>query len=191
MRSTSGSFEPVRWPTLPLASPWRRSSTRRRCPWPRVESRIFRQQPCHFKCKLWPPRQHGFAEHYALTNRDAQAPVQTDYAAHLARVTASQLQTKANVRELIIQQEANAAREFGLTCEKMLEGLCDALEMSRLQNNPVAMVEALRESAKISDYYAPERTKVEISAEGQALQAKFAAMSDAGLLAIAEGRQDS
>jgi len=52
------------------------------------------------------------------------------------------------------------------------------------------MVAALRESAKISGYYAPERTKVEINVDGERLQAQITAMSDAELLALA-GLADS
>jgi phage terminase small subunit len=104
---------------------------------------------------------------------------------------ASELLAKPDVRELVGQHEAAAARELGLTREKVLEGLRDALEMARAQNNPVAMVAALRESAKISGYYAPERTKVEISVEGERLQAQIAAMSDAELVALAEAPESA
>lgn len=59
--------------------------------------------------------------------------------------------------------------------------------MARQQNNSVAMLAALRESSKISGYYAAERRKVEIGVDRQALQAKFTAVSDAELVTIAEG----
>ena len=45
--------------------------------------------------------------------------------------------------------------------------------------------------AEICGLYAPERTKVEVSLDGEAMQARIAAMSDAELLAIAEGREVS
>jgi phage terminase small subunit len=135
------------------------------------------------------PRQLAFAAQYALDHNGAAAAVRAGYAHRSARVTASQLLTKPNVRALVAKHEAEAAKELGLTREAVLEGLRDALEMARAQNNPVAMVAALRESAKISGYYAPERTKVEISVDGERLQAQFAAMSDSELLAIAEGRK--
>ena len=50
----------------------------------------------------------------------------------------------------------------------------------------MAMIRGWAEIAKLFGAYAPERTKVEISVAGVALQAKFAAMSDQELLAIAE-----
>ena len=112
------------------------------------------------------------------------------YARPGAHVTACRLLRKPKVASLVAEHEAAAAKELGLTRERVLEGLRDALEMARQQNNPVAMVAALREAAKISGLYAPERTRVEISVDGAAMQAKIAAMSDAELLAIAEGRSD-
>ncbi len=132
------------------------------------------------------PRQRFFAAQYALDHNGAGAAVRAGYAPKSARVMACQLLAKPNIRALVAQHEAAAADELGLTREKVLEGLRDALEMARQQNNPVAMVAALRESAKISGFYAPERTKVEISVDGEALQAKFAAMPDSELLALAE-----
>ena len=62
--------------------------------------------------------------------------------------------------------------------------------MPRQQNNLVAMVAALRESAKISGYYVAERTKFEIGVDGPALEAKFSAVSDAELVTIAKGRAE-
>jgi|SRR5690349_3153074 len=99
------------------------------------------------------PRQLAFAAQYALDHNGAAAAVRAGYAPASARITASQLLTKPNVRAVVAKNEAEAPKQLGLTREKVLEGLRDALEMARQQNNPVAMVAALREAAKISGYY--------------------------------------
>jgi phage terminase small subunit len=134
------------------------------------------------------PRQIAFAVQYALDHNGTAAAVRGGYAEVGAHVTASRLLRKPKVAAVVAAHEADAAERLGLTRERVLEGLRDALEMARQQNNPVAMVAALRESAKISGFYAPERRKVEISVDGARLQAQFAAMSDQELLALAEGR---
>jgi phage terminase small subunit len=132
------------------------------------------------------PRQLAFATQYALDHNGTAAAVRAGYAEVGAHVTASRLLRKPNVAAVVAIHEADAAERLGLTREKVLEGLRDALEMARQQNNPVAMVAALREASKISGYYSPERAKVEISVDGERLQAQIAAMSDAELLALAD-----
>jgi hypothetical protein len=54
----------------------------------------------------------------------------------------------------------------------------------------MGMIAGWREIAKICGFYAPERRKVAGSIDGEALQAKMASLSDAELLAIADGRPD-
>jgi phage terminase small subunit len=76
-----------------------------------------------------------------------------------------------------------------VTRAKVLEELQAAIEVARLKDDPMAMIAGWREIAKICGYYAPERRKLEVSVDGAALQAKFAAMSDEGLLALADGRE--
>ena len=132
------------------------------------------------------PRQKAFAQHYALHHQGAQAAEWAGYARKSARVTASQLLTKPSVLACVAEHEAAAAEAFALTREKVVQGLLDALEMARQQENPAAMTAALRELGKIGGFYAAERTRVEISVDGERLQAQIAAMSDAELLKLAE-----
>jgi phage terminase small subunit len=134
------------------------------------------------------PRQLAFATQYALDHNGAQAAIRAGYSSKAARQTASELLTNPNVQAAVAHHEAQAAQELGLTREKVLEGLRDALEMARRQDNPVAMVAALREAAKISGFYAPERQKIEVSVDGEALQRRIAEATDEELLAIIDGR---
>jgi hypothetical protein len=50
----------------------------------------------------------------------------------------------------------------------------------------MAMIRGWSEIAKLIGAYAPERKTIELSVESEALRAKYAAMSDAELLALAE-----
>ena len=135
------------------------------------------------------PRQRTFAAQYVLDHNGAQAAVRAGYSAKAARQTASELLTNPNVQALVAEHEEKAAQDLGMTREKVLQGLHDALEMARVQGNPVAMTGALREIAKIIGAYAPERQKIDVSLEGEALQRKITLMSDEELLALADGRQ--
>jgi phage terminase small subunit len=136
------------------------------------------------------PRQRSFAEQYVLDHNGAAAAVRAGYAAHSARITASQLLTKPNVRELVAEHEEAAAERLAVTKERVIAELEAAIEIARQKADPMAMIRGWAEIAKLIGAYAPERTKVEISVDGEALQAKFASMSDAELLAIAEGRAE-
>ena len=51
------------------------------------------------------------------------------------------------------------------------------------------MISGWKLVCQMCGYLAPERRKSEVSVDGQALQAKIAAMSDEALLAMIDGRQ--
>jgi hypothetical protein len=77
---------------------------------------------------------------------------------------------------------------LAVTREKVLEELQAAIEVARLKGDPMAMIRGWAEIGKLIGAYAPERRKVEVSVDADALQAKIAAMSDEELLALADGR---
>jgi Terminase small subunit len=132
-------------------------------------------------------KQRLFAEQYALDHNGAAAAVRAGYAPRSARQTAHDLLSDPDVRALVTQYEEEAAQRLAVTREKVLEELQVAIEVARLKGDPMAMIAGWREIAKMCGYYALERKKVEVSVDGEALQAKIAAMSDQELLALADG----
>ena len=137
------------------------------------------------------PRQLAFAAQYALDHNGAAAAIRAGYASKAARQTASELLTKPNIRALVAEDEEAAAKRLGVTKERVIVELQAAIDVARQKADPMAMIRGWAEIGKLIGAYAPERRKIEISADAEALQAKFAAMSDAELLAIVERRAES
>ena len=134
------------------------------------------------------PKQRLFAQQYALDRNGAAPAVRAGYAPRSARPTAHDLLSNPDVRELVAKYEQDAARCLAVTREKVLEELQAAIELARIKGDPGAMIRGWAEISRICGFYSPERKKLEVSVDGEALQNKIAAMSDAELLAIAEGR---
>ncbi len=137
------------------------------------------------------PKQRLFAEQYALDHNGAAAAVRAGYARRSARQIASELLTKPDVRELVADHEAEAAERLAITREKVLTEIQNAIELARQKGDVSAMINGWKLVCQVCGYLAPERKKIEISADAAALQAKFAAMPDEQLLAISEGREVS
>src|SRR5665213_103275 len=132
------------------------------------------------------PKRALFAEHYALDHNGAAAAVRAGYAKRSARQIATRLMANADVQGLIVKYEAEASRRLGLTKERVIEGLQAAIAEAKLQGDPMAQIRGWVQVGKMIGAYAPERKHVEISIDGHALRLKFAAMSDAELLALIE-----
>jgi sarcosine oxidase delta subunit len=94
------------------------------------------------------------------------------------------------VAGLVAEHEAESARHLRVTRETVLEEVQEAVALAREKGDTAGMISGLKLICQMCGYLAPERTKVEISVDGEALRAKFAAMSDSELLAIADGRAE-
>lgn len=70
----------------------------------------------------------------------------------------------------------------------VIEGVIDGIEIARMQGDAGNVIKGWTEVGKILGHYAPEVRKIELSLGQSQLRAKFEALSDADLLAIAEGR---
>ena len=130
------------------------------------------------------PKQRSFAEHYALDHNGAAAAVRAGYARRSARQMASDLLAKPDIQALVAEHERAAAKRLAVTKERIIAELEQAIELARQKGDPGAMIRGWAEIGKLIGAYT-ERRKVEL-VEGAALQAKYAAMSDAELLKLAE-----
>src|SRR5689334_13160429 len=124
------------------------------------------------------PRQQAFAAEYALDHCGAAAAVRAGYAKPGAHVTASRLLRKAKVADLVAEHEAESARHLRITRETVLEEVQEAIALAREKGDTAGMISGLKLICQMCGFLAPERTKVEISVDGEAMQAKLAAMSD-------------
>ena len=88
------------------------------------------------------PKQLRFVEEYSLDHNGAAAAVRAGFAANSARVTASRLLTKANVKAAVAALEAEAAKTLRVTREGVLAALGRAYEDAKRQSNPAVMLGA-------------------------------------------------
>ena len=133
------------------------------------------------------PKQLQFVEEYSLDHNGAGAAVRAGFAPLSARVTASRLLAKANVAEAVAVREAEAAKALNMTRQAVLAALQDAFDKARQGSDPMAMVCAAREIAKICGFYSPERRQVAVTSAGaEAMMARLEAMSDEELIALVD-----
>lgn len=130
------------------------------------------------------PKQQQFVEEYVLDHNGAGAAVRAGYSPRSAKEIAAELLTKPHLRAAIRAQEALAAQELGATRQKVLDGLLEAVAEARRKCEPMAMITAWREIAKISGYYAPDRVQVAVSSGGADAVSGLETMSDAELTAL-------
>lgn len=129
-------------------------------------------------------KQRRFVDEFALSRNGAAAAARAGYAHGSAKVAAARLLTKANVQAALGRREAAAARALEVTRQRVIQELQDAVELAKLKNDPMAMVAAWREIAKICGLYAPERQQLSVSTDPVSKLARLAALSDAQLLAL-------
>ena len=132
-------------------------------------------------------RQEKFVEHYTTCSNATQSAVRAGYSSKTARVIGSENLLKPAVKAAIEARQRVFAQELRITKGDVLAGLLSAINMAREQQNPGAMISGLVQIAKMLGYFEPERISVALSGDAERLQAKFVAMSDTELLAIAAG----
>ena len=129
-------------------------------------------------------RQRSFVDAYAQTGNGAASAVRAGYSARSAKVTASRLLTKANVQAALRARQRQAERQLEVSRQRVLEELQEAVALAKAKGNPLAIVAAWREVAKICGYYAGEHRSVDLNACSTPTQAAMARMSDAELLSL-------
>ena len=131
-------------------------------------------------------KQLRWIDEYLFDFNGTAAAVRAGYSAKSARSIAHENTTKPDIQAVLQARQAAMAKELQITRQGVIRGLLAAVEMGRHQQNPAAMVGALREVAKILGFFAPEVKRVELTAGQQSAHTKFSAMTDAQLLALLE-----
>ena len=96
------------------------------------------------------------------------------------------------VQSATIKAQLTAARRWLTDTTQIkrldvIEGVIDGIEMARMQGDSGNVIKGWTEVGKILGHYAPEIKKIDITMNQGRLRAKFEALSDEELLAIAEG----
>ena len=130
------------------------------------------------------PKQERFATAYAQHHNASQAAREAGYAQGCASVTGTRLLANASVLERIRELEALTAADMAMSRERLLMELQNAAALAKEKREPMAMVTAWREIAKICGFYQPERVRVAVNLSGQGEQALMKSMTDSELMAI-------
>ncbi len=137
------------------------------------------------------PRQDKFVSEYVLCGNASEAARRAGYSVKTARVIAQETLLNPAVAQAIRAQQAANAVELQITKQDVIAGMLCAIAIARGQQNPAAMIQGCAALAKLCGFYAPEVSRLEACDESMNLAARFVAMSDGELLAIARGGQAS
>lgn len=129
-------------------------------------------------------KQLRWIDEYLIDSNGAAAAVRAGYSAKSARSIAHENLTKPDIQDVLQDRQVAMAKELQITRQGVIHGLLEAVNMGREQQNPGAMVSALREIAKMLGLYEPEVRRVELTASGNPAYQKLAAMTDSQLLAV-------
>ncbi|NMM13195.1 MAG: terminase small subunit [Rhodoferax sp.] len=133
-------------------------------------------------------KQGRFIDEYMVDMNGAAAAERAGYSKKTSRAIACELLTKPDIQAELQARGAALARELEITREGVVRGFLDAFEMARADRQPGVMVSSMAAVAKLLGLYAVETKRVELTAGQGTIQANFAAMNDAQLLAlIAQG----
>ena len=130
-------------------------------------------------------RQALFVEHYALGGNAAEAARLAGYSAQTARVIGPENLSKPAVKAALKARQQVFQEGLGVTRQDVVHGILSAIKMGREQRNPAVMISGLVQIAKMLGFYEPEQVSVSVNADCERLKARFEAMSDDELVAIA------
>ena len=133
------------------------------------------------------PKQSAFVDEYIVCRNGAEAARRAGYGVLSARVTASRLLTKANIKAVLAIKEAELARKVDISKETIVNEVLASITLAKTKLDASSMIRGWVEIAKMLDLYKPEKIEVKVRAESKAIRAKYEAMSDEELMAIVNG----
>ncbi|MES2280098.1 MAG: terminase small subunit [Pseudomonadota bacterium] len=129
-------------------------------------------------------KQLRWIDEYMLDLNGAAAAVRAGYSAKSARSIAHENLTKPDIQAVLQARQAEMASDLKLSRQGVIQGLVEAVNMGREQQNPGAMIAALREVAKMLGFYAPEVKRIELTTDQRSMHNDMTDLTDAELLAL-------
>lgn len=134
-------------------------------------------------------RQQAFVDQYVVSRNAAEAARKAGYSPNGAKVAGCRLLTNVNLQAALRAKEAEMAVRLELDRNAVIGGIFDGIASARHLGDAGNVIRGWLAVARIAGLDKPEAVKKPFtSARGEALQAKFQAMSVDELLAISEGR---
>lgn len=91
------------------------------------------------------------------------------------------------VQNALAERREELSSATQITRVGVLNGILEAIEMARLQGEPLVMLTGYRDISKMMGYNAPEVKKLEVSTSQGRLRHKIQSLSDEDLMRMAEG----
>ncbi len=129
-------------------------------------------------------RREKFIVEYAECGNATEAARRAGYSPRSAKQLGSRL-TKVDLiqRQVAARRQQDAIR-LNLRKEDVLAGLLQSVALGRVNGQAMPMIRGLVELAKLCGFYEPEQHRPPVSAAGEHMMKKYAAMSDEELVAI-------
>ena len=132
------------------------------------------------------PKQARFVQEYQVDGNGAQAALRAGYGPSGAKVAACRLLTRPNVMEALSIGRSAYAEKLAITRADIVSKLLEAFEMAKMKSEPMGMVRAASELARLLGLLAPAKVAVDLNVAGQPDLNHLNRLSDAELLAIIE-----
>jgi len=87
---------------------------------------------------------------------------------------------------VVADEKQRNADAVGVTRQKVMDGLLEAVTMSKLVSDPHALIKAWREIGLMCGYYAPEIKRIDISITAKRAISQLEQLTDDELLALAD-----
>lgn len=126
-------------------------------------------------------KQLRWVDEYLVDFNGAAAAVRAGFSAKTARSIACGLLTKPDIQAVLQARQCALALEMRTSREGVIQGLLEAVDMGKMQQNPGAMVSGLREVAKMLGFYMPEVKRVELTALQHGTYPNIALLTDVEL----------
>ena len=134
------------------------------------------------------PRQQKFVDEFVLCGNASEAARRAGYSATAAGTIAAENMQKPLILEAIRGAQARNAAAFDVTRQDVIGGVLEAIAMARAAGDPGTMLTGLRDLSRMMGFNEPEAVRaVVVDTASAAYVAKFAAMSDAQLMAVVQG----
>ena len=132
-------------------------------------------------------RQERFVAEYVVTRNGAESARRAGYSERTARQIAAENLSKPDIQAALADREAELAARMEIDREMVIGGILQSISTAMGQGNPGQAIRGWVEVARILGLDKPEAANRVLSAEDARLRAKFEALSDEELMAIASG----
>lgn len=132
-------------------------------------------------------RQERFVAEYIVTRNGAESARRAGYSERTARQIAAENLSKPDIQAALAAREAELATRLEIDREAVIGGILQSISTAMGQGNPGQAIRGWVEVARILGLDKPETAHRVLCAEDARLRAKFEALSDEELMAIASG----